>query len=235
MVIERNEPSSHSRSNNRSPDASNTKVRPSFTPCSGRRRSYFQNVAGVHGLAWTFPDTHGFSTLKMTGQRQTIDSADVNAYAGPYRPGLHRQGYAHVGRYGVGSLCPRQLEAFESQTQAKNNVIHAMDVVARQLGNTRAVCRKCYVHPTIIEAYFDRSLFEAQPYIPSRIFAPCSPDQLPEEAVVLTLLKLTDPTRYLCRGGSWLSNLLPHINAIEILDLQGRGTQPSHWLMRLSG
>ena len=64
-----------------------------------------------------------------------------------------------------------------------------MDVVARQLGNTRAVCRKCYVHPTIIEAYFDRSLFEVQLLHPKQDIRASLPGLQPEEAVVLTLLK----------------------------------------------
>ena len=33
--------------------------------------------------------------------------------------------------------------------------------VARQLGNTRAVCRKCYIHPAVIDAYVDGSLAQA--------------------------------------------------------------------------
>jgi DNA topoisomerase-1 len=131
-----------------------------------------------------------FQYLDETGQRQTIDSADVNAYL----RGLTGQDFtAKDMRTWAGTVSAAcalwQLEAFESQTQAKINVIHAMDVVARQLGNTRAVCRKCYVHPTIIEAYFDRSLFEVQPVHPKQDIHALLPRLLPEEAVVLTLLK----------------------------------------------
>ena len=41
------------------------------------------------------------------------------------------------------------------QAQAKQNVVQAIEAVAERLGNTPAVCRKCYVHPAVIEAYLD--------------------------------------------------------------------------------
>ena len=45
-----------------------------------------------------------------------------------------------------------------STAEAKRNIARAIDEVARQLGNTSAVCRKCYVHPTVLECYFDGTL-----------------------------------------------------------------------------
>ncbi len=44
-------------------------------------------------------------------------------------------------------------EKFESQKQAKTNIKTAICAVADLLGNTPAICRKCYVHPAIVEAY----------------------------------------------------------------------------------
>jgi DNA topoisomerase I len=44
-------------------------------------------------------------------------------------------------------------EKFESQKQAKANIKTAIYAVAELLGNTPAICRKCYVHPAIFEAY----------------------------------------------------------------------------------
>jgi DNA topoisomerase-1 len=52
----------------------------------------------------------------------------------------------------------RQSRTFASQAQAKRNLALAIESVARQLGNTTAVCRKCYVHPAVIDAYLDGSL-----------------------------------------------------------------------------
>jgi DNA topoisomerase-1 len=41
---------------------------------------------------------------------------------------------------------------------ARKRIVQAIDVVATRLGNTRAVCRKCYVHPLILDAYAEGRL-----------------------------------------------------------------------------
>ena len=46
-----------------------------------------------------------------------------------------------------------EVGAFTTQRQAKSNVLRAIDRVAEQLNNTRAVCRKYYVHPAVFESY----------------------------------------------------------------------------------
>lgn len=45
----------------------------------------------------------------------------------------------------------------ETKKQAKANVKTAVCAVAELLGNTPAICRKCYVHPAVIEAYLNRT------------------------------------------------------------------------------
>jgi DNA topoisomerase-1 len=45
------------------------------------------------------------------------------------------------------------FEESTSETQAKRNVVEAIKTVAQRLGNTPAVCRKCYVHPAVLECY----------------------------------------------------------------------------------
>ena len=54
----------------------------------------------------------------------------------------------------------KDFEAFESDAQAKRNIVEAVEAVAKRLGNTKAVCRKCYIHPAILETYLDRSLVQ---------------------------------------------------------------------------
>lgn len=48
-----------------------------------------------------------------------------------------------------------------SATEAKRNIARAIEEVARQLGNTSAVCRKCYVHPAVLQSYFDGTLADS--------------------------------------------------------------------------
>jgi DNA topoisomerase-1 len=51
-----------------------------------------------------------------------------------------------------------ELGMFESETQGKKNVVEAIKMTAKQLGNTPTICRKCYIHPGLIDSYLDESL-----------------------------------------------------------------------------
>lgn len=53
------------------------------------------------------------------------------------------------------------LGEYESQTQAKKNVVRAIETAATHLGNTPAICRKSYVHPEIIDSYLNGELLKA--------------------------------------------------------------------------
>jgi DNA topoisomerase I len=58
-------------------------------------------------------------------------------------------------------LALRELETFDSQTKAKRNVMQAVEAVSKMLGNTPAICRKCYIHPAVFDGYLDGSLLQA--------------------------------------------------------------------------
>jgi DNA topoisomerase-1 len=44
---------------------------------------------------------------------------------------------------------------FETKKQAKANIKNAISAVAKLIGNTPSICRKCYVHPALLETYLD--------------------------------------------------------------------------------
>jgi DNA topoisomerase-1 len=75
------------------------------------------------------------------------------------------------------------------QKQAKKNIVAAVEAVAKMLGNTPAVCRKCYVHPEILESYLaGDTIATIRQQAAGRIDHGLS--QLkPEEAAVLVLLQ----------------------------------------------
>lgn len=85
----------------------------------------------------------------------TIDSADVNDYL---REISGQDFTAKDFRTWVGTVLAcaalREFEPFSSETQARKNIVEAINGVAQRLGNTRAVCRKCYVHPAVLDCYF---------------------------------------------------------------------------------
>jgi len=97
-----------------------------------------------------------FQYVDDAGRRQTIDSADVNGYLRQ----ICRQDFtAKDFRTWAGTvLAAKALAAathFSSNAEAKRNVVKAVESVAKRLGNTRSVCRKCYIHPAILDSYLD--------------------------------------------------------------------------------
>jgi DNA topoisomerase-1 len=105
------------------------------------------------------PGRELFQYLDDNGDVQDINSSDVNDYL---RRVMGREFTAKDFRTWTGTVLAaralQELQEFGSETQAKKNVLLAVESVAGLLGNTRAVCRKCYVHPAIIDSYLDRSL-----------------------------------------------------------------------------
>jgi DNA topoisomerase I len=45
-----------------------------------------------------------------------------------------------------------ELESFDNTAQAKRNLRAAIEKVSARLGNTPTICRKCYVHPEVLDA-----------------------------------------------------------------------------------
>jgi len=108
------------------------------------------------------PGRELFQYLDDDGQVQNIGSADVNEYL---RLVMGREFTAKDFRTWTGTVLAakalKEFDGFGSDTQAKKNILQAVEAVAGLLGNTRSVCRKCYIHPAIIDAYLDRSLGRA--------------------------------------------------------------------------
>jgi DNA topoisomerase-1 len=107
------------------------------------------------------PGQELFQYVDDEGQQRTIESADVNAYL---REVSGSDYTAKDFRTWAGTvLAAQSLQEYQratSQRQAKQNVLRAIESVAERLGNTRSVCRKCYVHPAVVDAYLDGSLLE---------------------------------------------------------------------------
>jgi DNA topoisomerase-1 len=130
-----------------------------------------------------------FQYFDRDGQRQTVDSSDVNDYL---REISGQDFTAKDFRTWEGSVAAawalEEFEEFDSEAQAKRNVVQAIEKVAAALGNTPAVCRKCYVHPAILEAYMEGSMLEALRRRAGRM-AESLGGLEPEEAAVLALLQ----------------------------------------------
>lgn len=169
-----------------------------------RVRFYFRGKSGVeHEVGITnrrlasivkrcqqLPGQALFQYLDEDGNRQRIDSQDVNDYL---RSVTGQDFTAKDFRTWAGTVLAAQalqeIEEYDSEAQAKRNVVAAIEKVAMRLGNTRAVCRKCYVHPAVVDAYLDGSMLETLQARAEGAMKRGLGRLAPEEAAVLALLQ----------------------------------------------
>jgi DNA topoisomerase I len=107
------------------------------------------------------PGQELFQYRDPRGSVVDIGSADVNSYL---RDVTGESFTSKDFRTWAGTVLAAKLlrdyEAVDSEARAKKNIVSAIEQVAKRLGNTRAVCRKCYVHPAVIDAYLDGSMMK---------------------------------------------------------------------------
>ena len=115
-----------------------------------------RRIARVVQRCQELPGQELFQYLDSDGGRQSVDAGDINQYL---REIAGRQVTAKDFRTWAGTMLAaaalRNIGSFSSEKEANANIVRAIDQVAKQLGNTRAVCRKYYVHPALLEAYLD--------------------------------------------------------------------------------
>lgn len=141
------------------------------------------------------PGKELFQYYDDDGNRKTIDSGMVNAYIKDIS-GAHFT--AKDFRTWAGSL--HALEAFEkigiadTITATKKNIITALDMVAEQLGNTRTVCKKYYVHPVIIDHYTNNTLTKYLDKASEITTCNTSPELSDSEKVLMKILETSPAT-----------------------------------------
>ena len=133
-----------------------------------------------------------FQFYDEQGKRQAVGSADVNAYLKE----LTGEDYTSKDfRTWAGTVHAAQLlreqVAFKSVTEAKRHVLRAVESVAKRLGNTKAVSRKCYIHPAVFDSYMDGSMVRMRIVRARRSRSPFALNEC--EAAVLALLQRRSP------------------------------------------
>ena len=108
------------------------------------------------------PGQELFQYVDDDGEQRSVGSADVNEYlreitGEDYTAKDFRTWSGTV----LAALALQEYEKFDSEAQAKKNVVRAIESVAEKLGNTPSICRKCYVHPAVIESYLDGTMIHA--------------------------------------------------------------------------
>lgn len=143
-------------------------------------------VARVVKRCEELPGQHLFQYVDESGERRVVSSDDVNQYlrdasGEDFTAKDFRTWAATV----LAACALREVAIFESETEARRNVVAAINEVASKLGHTRAVCRKAYVHPAVIETYLEGGL----PNALAVALAKRSSRLRADEAAVLALLR----------------------------------------------
>jgi len=140
------------------------KLRFRFRGKSGREHEVDvtdRRIAKIVSKLQDLPGQDLFQYLDDGGEVRDITSQDVNEYV---REITGEDFSAKDFRTWAGTVLTaialNAQEKFENGKQAKANIKTAISAVAKILGNTPAICRKCYVHPAVLETYLDQKSIE---------------------------------------------------------------------------
>jgi DNA topoisomerase-1 len=152
-----------------------------------------RRIARIVQRCIELPGADLFQYLNGDGRRESVTSGDLNDYL---REITGLDATAKDFRTWAGTMLAaralREVGPAASERDARRNVNKALDQVARRLGNTRAVCRKYYVHPALISAYMGGIIPPPPPELPPG--GPIKRERLSaalrrEEVVVLQFLQ----------------------------------------------
>lgn len=172
-------------------DVRGGKVRFTFRGKSGIEHEIHLDDTRLARIVKACRDIPGYDLFQYVdeeGERCSIGSADVNAYLKE----ITGEDYTSKDfRTWAGTVLAAQMlkeiGASQSDTESKRNIVRAVESVAKKLGNTKAVCRKCYIHPAIFDAYVDGSMTKVVLQRARR--ARAANDLSEEETAVLALLQ----------------------------------------------
>ncbi len=123
-------------------------------------------------------------------QLHTIESDNVNTYLQQITGQEFTAKDFRTWSGTVTATCALQdLGEYETQTQAKKNVVRAIEAASKHLGNTPTICRKSYIHPEIIDAYLNGSLLKALQHEDEQAVIEVLHGLHPEEIAVLAFLE----------------------------------------------
>jgi DNA topoisomerase-1 len=132
-----------------------------------------------------------FQYVDDDGERHTVGSAEVNEYL---REITGEEITAKDFRTWAGTQLAaealREFEAFDSEAERKRAIVRAVEKVAKHLGNTPTICRRCYIHPAVLEGYLDGSMLQALANNTQKYLAENIDGMSAEEAAVTAFLRL---------------------------------------------
>jgi DNA topoisomerase-1 len=136
------------------------------------------------------PDQELIQYVDEEGNCRDVTSTDVNDYLREITgKDITAKDFRTWAGTVLAAMALNELESFDSAAQAKRNLRAAIEKVSAQLGNTPTICRKCYVHPEVLNSYMDGNLvLELKSKAESELRSAME-SLKSEEAAVLALLR----------------------------------------------
>jgi DNA topoisomerase I len=178
---------------NRHAKIAGAKIEFSFKGKSGKKHEISvkdPQLARIIRKCQDMPGQELFVYEDQSGQPRDVTSQDVNTYlreiAGEEFTAKDFRTWAGTV---LAAIALREFEKCTHQKEAKKNVVTAIESVAQMLGNTPAVCRKCYIHPEVLDAYLSGDTIATIEQRASQQLSASLKKLRPEEAAVLVLLQ----------------------------------------------
>lgn len=149
-----------------------------------------RRVAKIVKASQDLPGQHLFQYLDENGNQHEVTSGDINAYLREISGrDITAKDFRTWNGTVLAAMALTEYEQTDSEAAMKRNIRQAVEVVAARLGNTPAICRKCYVHPEVFASYLGQILTrEALESMECDLRGGLS-ELRPEEAVILAFLQ----------------------------------------------
>jgi len=174
-------------------DVKGSKLRFRFRGKSGRKHEVDLTDKRIAKTILKLQDLPGqdlFQYVDENGEVRDLTSQDVNEYL---REITGKDFTAKDFRTWAGTLLSgialNAIGAVETKKQAKANIKDVISAVAKILGNTPAICRKCYVHPAVLETYLDGNSIEGLKQKTEEALEKEDVDLRADEAAILKFLQ----------------------------------------------
>lgn len=149
-----------------------------------------RQLARIVARCQELPGQQLFQYLDEEGERRAVASDDVNAYLREITgEDFTAKDFRTWAGTVLAAMALQEFHEFDSAAEAKKNVVRAIESVAEKLGNTPAVSRASYVHPTVIDAYLEGELVREARKEADRKLTQELGQLTPEEAAVYALLR----------------------------------------------
>ncbi|MEO8205236.1 MAG: DNA topoisomerase IB [Chthoniobacterales bacterium] len=180
---------------NRHVDIHGSKVTFSFRGKSGKKHVIdVENprLAKIVRRCRDLPGYELFEYINSDGQPVNVTSFDINQYLREITKGdFTAKDFRTWAGTVLAARALQEFKKFSTNTEAKRNMVSAIEAVAKMLGNTPAICRRCYIHPTILDTYLDGSLIRRLKKKAKTKLTNGLHSLRPEEVAVLMLLQQT--------------------------------------------